>query len=91
MPETDGVNPSLIHVRTSSSEPLRDCERRFSEIEGDVKEIKTILVGADGRDGLVADLNQVLYRNRYVAFIGQALVSIIVTVITAYILKGAAL
>lgn len=86
MPESDN-NPSLARVRTSDSPPLRDCERRFTEIEDDIKEIKIILIGADGRDGIVADLNTMLYRDRNISILVQIVLSIAASVITAMILK----
>ena len=82
---------SVISSRTEASLPLRDCERRFIHLENEVDGIKIILVGKDGRDGLVYDLNTVLYHNRNIGILVQAIITVIVTVITALILRWGSL
>ena len=74
-------------TRNDSSPPLRDCERRFSNIESMVDRHDTTIYGKDGDNGLVSDIKLIKYQTGTVRTIIQAGLSILITITTYYLVK----
>ena len=89
MPETDGGKATQL--RTEGSEPLKDCDRRFTNIEGDIVSIRGALFGPNGTNGLVRKVDQIEYQTGIIRFIGQGLFGIAISLITLIFVKVFAL
>lgn len=48
----------VTSARTDASPPLRDCDRRFNVLEQTTERNNILLIGDDGRGGLVKDTSE---------------------------------
>lgn len=90
MPETEGGS-HITQLRNEGSEPLKDCERRFSTIEKKVDTLSNALFGPDGTNGLVKKMDRIEYQTGLIRFIGQGLFGIAISLITLIFVKVFAL
>ena len=73
--------------RNNSSPPLRDCERRFGNIENMMSKHDVTIYGKDGNDGLVADISLIKYQTGTFRTVVQAALSILISITTYYLVK----
>ena len=73
--------------RSDSSPPLRDCERRFSNIEDLMNKHDTTIYGKDGNNGLVSDIAQIKYQTGTFRTVVQSGLSILIAITTYYLVK----
>ena len=73
--------------RNEGSSPLKDCERRFNNIEDLMYKHDTTIYGKDGNNGLVADIAKIKYYTGTVRTITQAGLSILISILTYYLVK----
>ena len=90
MPETEGGS-HITQLRHEGSEPLKDCERRFSTIEKKVDVMSNALFGPDGTNGLVKKMDRIEYQTGLIRFIGQGLFGRAISLITLIFVKVFAL
>ena len=74
-------------TRSDASPPLRDCERRFTNIENMMGRHDVTIYGKDGDNGLVSDIKLIKYQTGTVRTIIQAGLSILITITTYYLVK----
>lgn len=85
MPETEGGH--ITQLRTEGSEPLKDCERRFSTIERQMDNMSSALFGPDGTSGIIKKMDRIEYQTGLIRFIGQGFFGIVVSLLTLVMVK----
>lgn len=85
MAETSGKSP--MQTRNEGSEPLNECERRFTAIERKMDSMSNALFGPDGTNGIVKKMDRIEYQTGLVRFIGQGMFGIAVSIITVILVK----
>ena len=73
--------------RSDASPPLRDCERRFANIEDLMNKHDTTIYGKDGDNGLVSDIKLIKYQTGTFRTVVQSSLSILIAITTYYLVK----
>jgi hypothetical protein len=87
LPETEGGS-HITQLRHEGSEPLKDCERRFSTIEKKVDVMSNALFGPDGTNGLVKKMDRIEYQTGLIRFVGQGIFGITISLMTLFVVKA---
>jgi len=77
----------LVEVGSTPHNPtvLPECKQMFGSIKSDNQKILLALFGADGRDGLVADVAEIKHDKRSINYVGTVVVSMLSSIITAVV------
>jgi len=86
LPE-DGGDDNTRRNRNEGSPPLKDCDRRFINLESDVTVLNNAIFGPDGTNGLVKKVDKIEYQTGVVRFIGQGIFGIAISIITIILVK----
>lgn len=73
--------------RSDASPPLRDCERRFGNIEVMMDKHDITIYGKEGNNGLVSDIAQIKYQTGTFRTVMQSGLSILIAITTYYLVK----